>query len=617
MSRMCVKDSNLSLRADAKQSQPRGGLLRQGKALARNDKLWPMLLALLVLFFANLSLLAEEQSTQEAAQQNRQRPGEEPRPLNFPPFIYESIPDIQSSASDFVSVPDRWRQLYAGKWYDPYNQNVLKGDIPVFGSPGEEWFFNLDVVSDTLLESFDLPVPVGAASTAGSGSLNTFGKRDIDIIGQTVLSSFSLIRGNTTFKPPDLEFRVAPIFSFVHAEASETGVLRLDPSRGTERENAHWGFQELFVDKHLGNLTDRYDFVSARVGIQRFQSDFRGFIFADDAPGVRFFGNYDNNHTQYNLAWFTRLDKDTNTGINTNFDIRHEDVFVANFYRQDALVLGHTLQASIVHRQDTSGSQAFHYDDNGFLRRPASIGDERPKNIYSTYFGLNGDGHFDRINTTSAFYFVTGSESHNAIAQRSQNIQAGMAAIEISYDIDWVRLRSSFFWASGDADPFDGTAEGFDSIFDNPNFAGGDLSYWQRQAIPLIGGGEVFLVNKNSFLPNFRAGKEEGQSNFVNPGLRLFNAGVDFELTPKLKLITNASFLQFDEVEPLRVVRQDGSFNRDIGVDLSAGLLYRPFLNNNLQLRVGSAVLLPSSGLKTLYGEDQLYHAFTNFIFLY
>ena len=33
----------------------------------------------------------------------------------------------------------------------------------------------------------------------------------------------------------------------------------------------------------------------------------------------------------------------------------------------------------------------------------------------------------------------------------------------------------------------DGKAKGFDSIFDNPNFAGGQFSYWQRQAVPLFG----------------------------------------------------------------------------------------------------------------------------------
>jgi len=546
----------------------------------------------------------------------RQRPGSDPQPVEFSPFIFESVPDIQSSAPDFVAIPDRWRQFYAGRWFDPYNQNVLKGDIPVFGSPGHEWFFEASIISDTLLERRTLPLPVGGQSTKHPGSNDTFGSRNQNIRAQNLITSFSLIRGNTSFKPPEFELRVTPAFNFNYVSVEETGVLNADPGRGTDRTDEHVGFNELFVDVHLANLTDRYDFVSSRVGIQRFISDFRGFVFADEALGTRFFGNYDNNFWQYNLAYFSRLDKDTNSGINT-FDLKHEDIILGNLYLQDAIAFGHTMQFSVLHRIDNAGNNKDHYDNNGFLVRPAAIGDERSKNVYNTYFGLAGDGHFGRINTTSAFYYVTGSESHNAIAQRQVNVSAGMAAVELSYDQDWIRYRSSIFWASGDSDPFDGTATGFDAIADNPNFAGGDLGYWQRLNLPLIGGGGVPLKSNLSLLPNLRSSKGEGQSNFVNPGLRMYNLGIDFELTPKLKLINNLSFLQFDNTAVLQVVRQDGSFSRNIGYDLSTGLLYRPFLNNNVLIRVGASALFPDDGLENLYGDGILYDVFSNLILQY
>jgi hypothetical protein len=573
-------------------------------------KLSRLALASLILF--QVGARAEE--SQEYTP-SRQKPGAD-RKISFPKYIYESVPDINSTASEFVSSPDRWRQFYTGKWYDPYNQNVLKGDVPIFGSPGHEWFMELGLISDTLLERTKIALPVGGSSTSQPGRIDTLGNGNLRIASQTLVPKFSLIRGNTTYKPPEFEFRVTPVINFNRVEAQETGVLNINPARGTTRGSDEIGFLELFADAHLANLSKRYDFVSSRVGIQEFQSDFRGFVYTDSAPGARIFGNWDENKWQYNLAWFSRLDKDTNSGINT-FNSRHEDVFVGNVYRQDALFLGHQLQGSVIYREDTGGSHGFHFDKNGVLRRPASIGDERPKNIYSTYLGLNADGHIGRINTTTAAYYVTGSESHNPIAGRPIDISAGMFAQEISYDINWIRLRGSLFWASGDKNPFDGEGNGFDSIVDNPNFAGGDLSYWQRSGLPLIGGGEVFLVNRNSFLPNFRAGKEEGQSNYVNPGLRLLNIGADFEVTPTLKLITNASYLQFDQVAPLEAVRQDGSFDRDIGYDFSAGVIYRPFLNNNVQMRAGASMLLPKDGVKNLYGENQLYDFFTNLILEY
>lgn len=532
----------------------------------------------------------------------------------FPGYIYESIPPIENSASDFVPLPDRWRMFYAGKWYDPYNQNVLKGDIPVFG---QDWFTEVSIISDTLYESRRVPVPVGFASTKRANSNNVFGNGDQWAFVQNVITSFGFIKGNTTFKPPDFELRVAPIFNFNHVEVSEEGLVKADPTYGEVRSDNMVGFQELFADVHIANLSERYDFVSSRVGIQQFNADFRGFLFNDNEPGARIFGNYDNNKMQYNLAAFSRLDKDTNSGINTMFSDRHEDVYVANVFRQDLLAMGHTTLFSVVHREDTAGDAGYRYDSNNFLVRPTAIGDQRFKNIYSTYFGLGGDGHIGRVNTTTQLYYVTGSESHSPIANRQVDINAGMFAQELSYDIDFVRVRTSFMWASGDRDPYDGQANGFDAIFDNPNFAGGDLSYWQRQAIPFVGGGGTNLVSRNSLLPNYRPGKEMGQSNFVNPGLRLYNLGVDVEVLPELKLITNASFLQFDQTKSIEALRQDGSINRDIGVDLSAGFLYRPFLNNNVQIRCGTAVLLPGQGQKNLFGDRVNYEAFTNLILQY
>ncbi len=552
--------------------------------------------------------------TASLADTPRHRPGEASAPDVS--AIYEAIAEL-GDGPEFLPVPDRWRMFYQGKWWDPYNQNVLKGDIPVFGSPGHEWFFELTLLSDSLFEIHNIPFPVGLQSTKDPQRNNAFGDGEQFVFVENFLTSFSLIRGNTTFMPPEYEFRVTPVFQANYVDVREDGGLRADPARGDTRGDAHMGFQELFVDLHLVNLSTRYDFISTRVGIQKFNADFRGFLYSDEQPGVRLFGNYDNNKWQGNLAWFYRLDKDTNSGLNTVFDARDEQVVVANLYRQDAPFLGHTLQLSLVHREDVAGSEGDHYDRNGFLVRPAIIGDGRPKNLYSTYIGLNGDGHFGRINSSASFYYVTGSETHNPIAGQRVDIDAQMGALELSYDIDWIRLRSSIFWGSGDRDPFDDEAGGFDAIFDLPNFAGGDLSFWQRQGIPFIGGGGVFLTNRNSLLASLRAGKEEGQSNFVNPGIRVYNLGLDVEVTPRLKLITNGSFLQFDKTEVIEALRQDGSISRNIGLDLSAGLLYRPFLNNNVQFRLGAAALVPGAGTKNLFRDEVLYTVFSNAIFLY
>ena len=99
-------------------------------------------------------------------------------------------------------------------------------------------------------------------------------------------------------------------------------------------------------------------------------------------------------------------------------------------------------------------------------------------------------------------------------------------------------------------------AVGFDTILDDPNFAGGDFSYWQRQPIKLLG---VNLKQANSLVPDLRAAKAEGQANFVNPGLDLVNSGMDFEVTPKLRLVSNANLLWFDRTARARTIRLPGA----------------------------------------------------------
>ena len=42
-------------------------------------------------------------------------------------------------------------------WWDPYNQNTLKADRPIFG---HDWFINLGLVSDTVFEPRGVPTPV-------------------------------------------------------------------------------------------------------------------------------------------------------------------------------------------------------------------------------------------------------------------------------------------------------------------------------------------------------------------------------------------------------------------------------------------------------------------------
>ena len=526
-------------------------------------------------------------------------PRQVPAPERFDPRV--SLP-----------VPDRWRLveqlgIHDNRW-DPYNQNTLKGDRPFepFSSWGPDWFLNLGAVSDTLFETRNVPTPTGAQSSARPQANDVFGRGRQTVFAETLIVSASIVKGNTTFKPPDYEFKFTGAFNATDARLEEVRGLSVDPRMGTVRKDRFFGVQEAFADMHLRNVSDNYDFDSLRVGIQPFTADFRGFLFNDQALGVRLFGNRDSNRLQYNLAWFRRFEKDTNSGLNNvSQRMRRDDTFVANVYQQDWPVLGHTTQLTIAHNRNREGGDADYYDRNGFQVRPAIVGDVRGRDYDVTYLGANGDGHFGRWNLTTSLYAALGNTTYDPIAQRSQRVEAGFAAAELSRDFDWLRLRATCILASGDKDPFDGRATGFDAIFENPQIAGADTSYWIRQAIPLIGGGGVALSGRNGVLPSLRSSKDQGQSNFVNPGLQLLGVGADMDLTPQLRLLVNVSNIAFADTSVLQYLRNQGPIDRQLGTDFSVGLQYRPFSTQNVVLNASVATLEPGKAYKQLFDSSE------------
>jgi hypothetical protein len=341
-----------------------------------------------------------------------------------------------------------------------------------------------------------------------------------------------------------------------------------------------------------------------RVGIQPFISDFRGFLFQDQPIGIRFFGNHDNNRYQYNIAAFQRIDKDTNSGLNDlGKPLRKDYLFVANLYHQDFMVPGFTVQGTAIYNINNETADHF-FDENGFQVRPAVFGTSRPHSYKVGYLGASWDGHLGRWNTTGSLYWAFGRDDANMYTGQSSTINAGFGAAEVSYDFDWIRVRGQGLIASGDKNPYDNRENGFDAILENPQFAGADTSFWIRQAIPLIGGGGVALSGRNAVLPSLRSSKDQGQSNFINPGLMLLGVGTDVDLTPRWRLIGNLNQLWFMNTSSLSVQRNQGEIDKIFGTDISVAVQYRPLFSQNIVLNVSAAVLVPGQGYKQLYPDS-------------
>ncbi len=481
-----------------------------------------------------------------------------------------AVEQIPPESANFSPNPDRWDiampdwrryetqpdvPYVKGHWYDPFNRNRIKGDYPIFGFTG---------TSETGFDGRRLPVPSGLNSE-DPGNSKFFGRGEQAFVSEDLRLSFDLFRGDTSFRPVDFRVRLTPEINLNFLQTRERGLVNIDTRKGTNRFDTHVGLQEAFVEAKLRDLSPNYDFVSVRAGIQQFTSDFRGFLFSEEQP----------------------------EGYTTEFSFHHN--------RDDASV---------------------HYDDNGFLVRPAPVGavvngTVHPHNIRAYYLGWTGNGHIGRINVSNAFYQALGHDDFNTIAGRRVNINAQMAALELSVDKDWARYRASFFYASGDssnrsgASRTDGTARGFDSIVDSTHFAGGENSFWDHEGIRLTATG-VALVTPMSLLPDLRSSKEEGQANFVNPGIYVFNLGADFEVTPKLRAFVNANYLRFDRTEPLELLLFQRPIRHSIGTDFGAGFEYRPPLSENIVVRGGASALVPGQSLEDIYNGRVLFSLFAN-----
>lgn len=537
-----------------------------------------------------------------------------------------------AATREAVPMRDRWRIGWPawergsksdspwdkGAWWDPYHQNWLKGDYPIPGR--QNTFLAIEAQSITAIETRKNPTPSGL-HTRDDGNEEFYGGFHQRGQAQTFTLSADVYQGETTFKPVDWRVFLKGAAQANYAVAEENNALYADPSDGRTRHDHHVTLQQAFFETTLASVSPKYDVIQARLGIQQFNSDFRGFLFFDETLGYRLFGNLDDNKWQWNLGWFPRLDKDTNSGLN-ELRSAEQDVLLANVYRQDVLSMllphwksedwSHGLTSQLSWHHISTGKSVL-YDDNDFLVRPRPVGTPVVNDADVHWFGWANDGHIDRLNVNTALYHAAGEAGFDEIAGRKVDVSAWLAAAELSVDMDWMRWRVQGLWQSGDSDPLDGDAGGFDGIFDNPNFAGGEFGFWNRNAVRLTGSG-VGLVQPGSLYNNLRSSKNEGNPAFVNPGLRLLGAGWDAQLTPKVKVVTNASHLWFDDTSSMEYVLGQGAIRGAIGWDLSAGTVWRPLLTDNVIVKAGVSALVPGNGFRDIYTAETLYTVFAEVI---
>jgi hypothetical protein len=542
--------------------------------------------------------------TDDTTHPQRRRPGHTGRDRDEPDCDPNRLPTPDTTALPAPIAQDRWRivdQVGApATLVNPYaTNNVLKGDRPLLDRPlfGGNWFFDGTATSNTLLESRRIPV----SAVTDTPFLSP---REQQFDSQTTSIDAVLYRGDTIFAPPDFQFRFTPIFNY---SATHTD--------GEQVSSNTFGAQALFIETHLRDVSENYDFDSLRVGIQAVNSDFRGFVLADQPLGIRLFGTRDNDVYQYNIGWFRPLPKNAARQDEFGAGLPANDILLANLYIQDLFKPGLTSEIIFLYdRNRARGTEivASAQPDDG-----TALFVDGARHSYDVgYFGYSVDGHLGKWNLTGSLYEVLGLEEASEFGESHTRVEANFAAAELSRDFDWIRLRASGLYASGDSDPFDKTAHGFDGISQSALFAGADSSFFIHQQLPLVLD-QLNLKVRDSLFPDLRSTAAPGESNYENPGLRLVGLGADLDFSPAVRLSFDANHLWFDQTATLDAILGQHLAGRNIGTDLSFDLFYRPLDSQNVILRLTAARLLAARDTQPLTGGDAPFSAFFNLILTY
>jgi len=487
------------------------------------------------------------------------------------PAAYAQAPPPPTSRMDIEPDVNRWRLMEPlgigerarNPLYDPYAPNLLKGDYPLYG---DRIFFSATGVLDSFVDfkrNLDF---------FSGGRFRNVPYHEHNLLGQiTAVAFLEVFSGATVFAPKDWAVRVAPIMRFRCGDLNAT-----DHACGE-----YVTLQEAFGELKLFEVGETFDATSGRLGIQAFNSDFFGLVYNDVQPGFRVFSELAKNQFKVNVAVFDRLNKEKLSALNELGKRREHQVGVISLQWDDFILPGFNIVPNLVVNHDNAPGVAA----GGTL------------NAY--YLGVTTNGRIDRFNVNSAFYYVTGHTANNTPTASSQEISAGMAFAQVAYPIEYFTPRFAVAYATGDSKPRDNVARGFDSVFDNTAFGGGQFSYLFGEKVQL---GGVTVLRGNSVFPSLRGANATSQ--FVNPGALAINPGIDIALTPKTLFEANYNYVRFDDTSSLAAIAGGRNVGNEIGHEVNAGVTYRPFLNEQVILFAGGAVFIPGRGIKDTFGND-------------
>jgi len=308
-----------------------------------------------------------------------------------------------------------------------------------------------------------------------------------------------------------------------------------------------------------------------RLGIQQFNSDHAGLVYNDSDRGVVLHGTA--GAVGVNLAYFAKTFDDAVSQLNTE-NGRPWHVIIANL--EVPLGDGEAVKLQMI--------PSFHYSIDRTGMTDTDVG----------YLGVSTAGMVHGLQVIGAGYWAFGEQTGGMVNPAEQTVEAFQVLVDVGVPLMEGKVfpHLGFFMASGDDDPLDRRARGFDAIYDRVS-AWGYNHFIIKNRINL---GPGSLARANSGLFTFRDFDEP--ANFVNPGIVAFNAGLTTKWTDTFVTDFNVgpAFLPHSDVPELVLGRNMG---QEVGWALNVNATWD--VAPNVQVVGGVAAFIPQGVAETIF----------------
>ncbi|MBV6341927.1 hypothetical protein [Candidatus Magnetobacterium casense] len=326
------------------------------------------------------------------------------------------------------------------------------------------------------------------------------------------------------------------------------------------------------------------DSLVVRAGVQEYTSDLIGSVYKDTDLGVRVYGKLSSG-IDWSLYAAQRVENDLLSGYNSPSDLRDQQIVIAHM---QFTLASQTVKPSLSFNHDREG-------DHKFGRAG------KYEKVDVVYPGVTTYGDVGPFKLLTGLYGAFGMQRDvvllGKIPLQDQKVSAFAGYFDLALPLGMFTPHLGFLYVSGDDNPLDDKAHGFDAISERVDVWGAHgIVINDRISLP----GGLTVVRDHSPYTSLR--DRDASSNFVNPGGTTINLGLIVNPIKQLTIDTNLTYFWWNETEVLEAVV--GPLGKNIGLEWNADISYD--INKHFTVYVAGAAFWPDEDMSAIYGNHRM-----------